>query len=333
MTALAASFALSGCGVVNNMIYKTTGDVMQGFSRNHTVPYLLESDDLAMGCAMSEATAPLLMSFGRVTSEPDQLAVMLYLSAGSCAEEKANEYELAGLAKMYAMDGTAAEDAFIQKKRAYSLAAKRYLKGWQHHNAYYGKPDDSECPDFDDEMDEFIYMAGLLSGLQALNGQVQATSSIGVPFNTASVVGRASQCLDNNKWWGAPMALRATVWAMVPGTEPKGEDAFERLAIAQEQGKKAGVRLGHVFHAIAATNKNDSDLVKSIIRDYSESVKTDNANEDWRFVDAMAESMLVSISDRLWMENTGHRTPMGQFGTFWDDQQEPVETMDLDDLL
>ena len=62
MAAVLASVVLSGCGVVNNMIYKTTGDVMQGFSRNHTVPYLLESDDLAMGCAMSEATAPLLMS-------------------------------------------------------------------------------------------------------------------------------------------------------------------------------------------------------------------------------------------------------------------------------
>ena len=43
--------------------------------------------------------------------------------------------------------------------------------------------------------------------------------------------------------------------------------------------------------------------------------------------------MIVAVSDRLWVENTGHRTPMGQLGTFWDDQQEEVETMDLDDLL
>ena len=47
----------------------------------------------------------------------------------------------------------------------------------------------------------------------------------------------------------------------------------------------------------------------------------------------MATNMLVAISDRLWVENTGHRTPIGQFGAFWDDQREPVETMDLDDLL
>ena len=31
MAAVLASVVLSGCGVVNNMIYKTTGDVMQGF--------------------------------------------------------------------------------------------------------------------------------------------------------------------------------------------------------------------------------------------------------------------------------------------------------------
>jgi hypothetical protein len=331
--AVAASVALSGCGVVNHMIYKTTGDVMQGFSRNHTVPYLMESDDLAMGCAMSEATAPLLMSFGRVTDEPDQLAVMLYLSSGGCAEEQAREHELQGLAAMNAMNGTEAEDAFIRQKRAFTLAARRYHRGWQHHNAHYGDPEQGECPDFDDDMDEFIYMAGLLSGLQALNAQIQATSSIGVPFNTGSVVGRATQCLDNKKWWGAPMGLRATVWAMIPGTRPEGEDAFERLAIASEQGKQAGVRLGHVFQAIAAANKDDEKLLKSVIRDHAEALENDEANEEWRFVDAMATNMLVAMSDRLWVEHTGHRTPMGRFGSFWDDRQEPVETMDLDDLL
>jgi hypothetical protein len=50
-------------------------------------------------------------------------------------------------------------------------------------------------------------------------------------------------------------------------------------------------------------------------------------------VDAMATQMILAISDRLWMENTGHRTPMGRLGTFWDDQKKAVETMDLDGLL
>ncbi|AOY89607.1 hypothetical protein BKP64_16305 [Marinobacter salinus] len=330
---LVASLVLSGCGVMNQMIYKTTGDVMQGFSRDHTVPYLMKSGDLAMGCAMSEATAPLLMSFGRVTSEPDQLAVMLYLSAGGCAEEEAREHELAGLAAMNALNANEAEDAMIRQKRAYMLASARYFKAWKHHNAFYGEPGNGECPGFDDDMDEFIYMAGLLSGLQALNAQIQSTSSIGVPANIGSIVARATSCLENDKWWGAPMALRATVWAMIPGAQPQGENAFERLEIADKQGEEAGVRLPHVFHAIAAINKGDQDMVKDVIREHAQSLDEKPADEEWRFVDAMATNMMVAISDRLWVENTGHRTPLGQLGTFWDDQQEEVETMNLDDLL
>nr|WP_297403447.1 hypothetical protein [uncultured Marinobacter sp.] len=333
LAALLATVMLSGCGVVNKMIYKTTGDVMQGFSRNHTVPYLMANDDLAMGCAMSEATAPLLMSFGRVTSEPDQLAVMLYLSAGGCAEELAREHGLAALAAMHAMNGNAAEDAMIRQQRAYALAAERYFSAWKHHNAHYGEPGTGECPDFDDDMDEFIYFAGLLSGLQALNAEIQSTSAIGVPKNVGSVVARATSCLDNDKWWGAPMALRATVWAMIPGAQPQGEDAFERLDIADEQGEAAGVRLSHVFHAIAATNKGRNDLVRSVIREHAESLEQTPSNDQWQFVDAMATNMIVAISDRLWVEHTGHRTPMGQLGTFWDDQPENVETMSLDGLL
>ena len=331
--ALAFGTLLSGCGAVNNMIYKTTGDVMQGFSREHTIPYLMASGDLAMGCAMSEATAPLLMSFGRVTSEPDQLAVMLYLAAGGCAEEQGREHELAALAALYERKGNAAEDAMIRQKRAYALASKRYLKSWEHHNAFYGEPGTGECPDFDDDMDEFIYLAGLLSGLQALNSEIQSTSSIGVPKNVGSVVARASSCLENDKWWGAPMALKATVWAMMPGALPEGENAFERLAMTDRQGEEAGVRLSHVFHAIAATNKGDEAGVKAVIRQHAQSLDARPANEDWAFVDAMATNMVVALSDRLWVENTGHRTPLGQLGTFWDDQQKEVETMDLDDLL
>lgn len=331
--AVVASVALSGCGVVNHMIYKTTGDVMQGFSKDHTVPYLLESSDLAMGCSMSEATAPLLMSFGRVTSEPDQLAVMLYLSAGGCSEEHAREYELQGLAALRAMDADNAEDAMIRQKRAHATAAKRYFRGWQHHNTFYGEPGNGECPDFDDDLDEFIYLAGLLSGLQALNAEIQSTSAIGVPKNVGSMVARATSCLDNEKWWGAPMALRATVWAMIPGATPDGEDPFQRLEIADRQGVEAGVRISHVFHAISAQNKGDNERLRNVIRTHAESLDETPSNEQWRFVDAMATQMIVAISDRLWVESNGHRTPMGQLGTFWDDEADAVETMDLDDLL
>ncbi|WP_207308772.1 hypothetical protein [Marinobacter caseinilyticus] len=327
------SFTMSGCGVINHMMYKTTGDVMKGFSKEHTVPYLLQGGDLAMGCAMSEATSPLLMSFGRVTSDPDQLAVMLYLTSGGCAEERAREFELEALSALHALQAGKAEDAGIRQKRAYALAAKRYFKAWHHHNTYYGAPDESDCPSFDEDMDAFVYMAGLLSGLQALNAEIQSTSAIGVPKNVGSTVARATRCLDNDKWWGAPMALRATVWAMMPGAEPNGEDAFERLETADQQGEAAGVRLPHVFHAIAAINKDDEEALKDVIRRHAEAIETTPAAKDWVMVDRMATQVILAISDRMWVENVGYRTPMGKLGTFWDDPVETTETMNLDDIL
>lgn len=326
---LMASAALPGC----SLIYKTTGDVMQGFSKAHTVPYLLETDDLAMSCAMSQATSPLLLSFGRVTSEPDQLAVMLYLTAGACAEEAARADELSGLAALQGLQAEEAQDAAIRQKRHYALAARRYLNGWQHFNAYYGDPDSEECPEFDQDIDGFIYMAGLLNGVQALNAEIQSTTSIGVPKNIGSVVARAARCLDNRKWWGVPMALRATVWAMLPGTMPQGERAFERLAQSDRQGEEAGVRLAHVFHAIAAINKGDDDALRAVIRRHAKAIEAKPAPEQWRLVDAMATQIIQAISDRMWVEHVGYRTPSGQLGTFWDDKPDETETMSLDGIL
>src|SRR5690554_1780743 len=86
--------SLSGCGVVNHMIYKTTGTVMTSYAKDHQVPYVLAGDDLEMNCSMAQALTPLLMSFSRVTHTPNQLAVVVYASAGMCAESQAWEEEL-----------------------------------------------------------------------------------------------------------------------------------------------------------------------------------------------------------------------------------------------
>jgi hypothetical protein len=44
--------------------------------------------------------------------------------------------------------------------------------------------------------------------------------------------------------------------------------------------------------------------------------------------------MLTALSDRMWTQATGHRTPIGGLGTFWDEKPEPTgEVIDLDDIL
>src|SRR5690606_13714532 len=76
--------SLTGCSVVNHMLYKTTGTVMTAYAEEHQVPYVLASDDLSMNCSIVQAPTPVLRSFGRVTHSPKQLGVMVYLSAGMC---------------------------------------------------------------------------------------------------------------------------------------------------------------------------------------------------------------------------------------------------------
>jgi len=170
--------------------------------------------------------------------------------------------------------------------------------------------------------------------LQALNNEIQSTTSLGVPKNIASKVERGTSCVEDDQWWGVPMAMKAAVWAMLPGALPQGEDAWERLEAAQAKGEEARVRLPNVMYAMAAFTNGKNDLVKDIIRRHADQVKKHPADPEYMLIDTTATLQLQALSDRLWTENTGHRTPMGGLGTFWDDKKESnVEVMELDDLL
>ena len=47
----------------------------------------------------------------------------------------------------------------------------------------------------------------------------------------------------------------------------------------------------------------------------------------------MAALQMQAISDRLWTEATGKRTPLGKAGSFWDDPAKVLDSIDIDDLL
>ena len=50
-------------------------------------------------------------------------------------------------------------------------------------------------------------------------------------------------------------------------------------------------------------------------------------------LDVVATQQVLAVSDRLWTEATGSRTPVGGLGTFWDDVAPEAEALDIDDLL
>ncbi len=326
---------MTGCSAIQNHMYRTSGTVMQGLSKDHTTPYLLQQDDVGMSCAMSEATTPMMMSFGRVTDNPDQLGIMMNLSAAGCSQERAWERELEYLKAMGDRNASHARDAQYGADRHHREAALRFHRSWKHLNVHYGDIGDQSCPTdrFDSDLDEFMYMSGLLAGLQAMGAQVAAGQSLGVPDNIAGRVERGAQCLDNEKWWGVPLAMRAAIWSMLESVKPEGEDPFERLDEASAMGEEAGVRVANVLHALAADNASKDERLRSVIRRHAEAIHETDAHPDWVMVDETATRGLMYISDRLWMEAQGHRTPTGRLGHFWDDEAPEEDDSDLEGLL
>ena len=76
------SLTLSACS-----IHGMTGDVMSDYTVKHLSPYVLGTQDLSMACEMGASLGPFLLSFERVTDQPDMAAVPTYMTAALCAEQ------------------------------------------------------------------------------------------------------------------------------------------------------------------------------------------------------------------------------------------------------
>jgi hypothetical protein len=319
--------AVTGC----SSIYRTTGWFAYDFSESYAMPYVMKTDDTEMGCAMSEAMTPMLLSFSELTWSPDRLATTMYMQAGACAEAKANEEGLTYLRAYKAQNIGEAKDARIRQKRLFALAAQRQYKGYQHLVAEFGEPGEA-CPDIDED-EEFFWMLGLVSGLQAVMSDVRGQGEVGVPKDIAMKSVRGSQCLNAERWWGVPKAMQAAVWTMMPDNAPDGVDPWQELADASEMAGEVGVRLAQAVEVVIADGSGNEERLRDAIRRHAQSVKTTPANKQYRMLDIVATQQVLAVSDRLWTEATGSRTPVGGLGTFWDDKSPAEEALDIDDLL
>ena len=336
---LLLSFLLGGCKAINQFLVKPmikpTGDAVTLMGEAHVTPYLLTTDDLEAGCAGAEALGGLIGSIGRVTEQPYELMVMLGLAGGGCEEARAFEKELEYLRAIRAQQPDNAQDALVLQKRHHLKAARRYYKAWLDVIDYNnGKEVGGKCPELIQEFDQIVWLAGMVAGLQALNQDILSGVGIGVPKNIAAQVERGVGCLDNNNWFGAPMAIKAAIWLLLPGALPEGEDAWARLEQSDLLGEKAHVRLSHVLHAFAAYSKGDMERVRKVIKRHAEQIEEFPANSKYKLFDASATEILTRMSDKMWTEAMGYRTPVGQLGTFWDDDpSEGIQQVELDDLF
>jgi hypothetical protein len=318
---------MSGC----SSIYTTTGWFAYDFSENYAMPYVMKTDDTEMGCAMSESMTPMLMSFSELTWSPDRLAATMYMQSGACAEAKAMEEGLTYLRAYKAQNIGEAKDSRIRQKRLFALAANRQYKGYKHLVAEFGEPGEI-CPDMDED-EEFFWLMGLVSGLQAVMSDVRSQGEVGVPKDIAMKSVRGSQCLDAQRWWGVPKAMQAAVWTMMPDNAPDGVDPWQELADASEMAGDAGVRLAQAVEVMIADGSGNEERLRDAIRRHAQSVKTTPSSKDYRMLDTVATKQVLAVSDRLWTEATGSRTPIGGLGMFWDDQSPAEEALDIDDLL
>jgi len=318
---------LNGC----SLVYKGTGNVMITYAEDQGIPYMLAADDISLTCSMVESFTPFLLSFSQVTTPPDQLAILFYLMAGNCTEFKAQEEELRYLRAVYSKNATEAQDARIAQQRLLGLAAKRQYKGYQYLLKAFVEPSDN-CPDLSTKNAELYWMLGLVNGLQAILNDVASGGSANVPMDIAAKVGRGAVCLDNEKWWGLPKAIQAAIWMTVPGKVPDNINPERILEQAIQTGLLQGIRTPQLLAAQVYLGQGNIEQVKSVIREYA-TFKQTPKSETYQSLNQVSSIQIQAISDRLWTEATGKRTPFGRIGTFWDDPVKQVDTVDIDEFL
>ncbi len=312
---------------------KNSGRFLVGFIETHAVPYVLKTDDVEMGCVMAEALSLLVPSLAQINASPYKLGVIFDFLSGSCSEFKAWEEELRYVRAMHAKNITEAQDARIAQKRYLNQAARRQFKGYKNLELAYAESPGVDCPEFKTWNDEFYWLVGLMDGLQAVLNDIASEGGAKVPLDISLKVGRGAGCLQNEKWWGMPDAIQAAIWLSFPESTPAGKKPLIILKDAIRIGMNQGMHIVQVIAAKIHIGLGNTETVKAIIRDNAKAKLSIPANPRFIFLDEVATLQLQAMSDFMWTESTGKRTPIGGLGTFWDDPKKDEYAIDIIDIL
>lgn len=328
-----ASTVLSGCSYV----VKTGANVALGFSEKHLVPPILAMGDADMACNQGTALTPAIMATKDMGADPTRMAVLLYSAAGMCAENRALDAELRYLRASKSGQISEAQDARVEQKRWAALAAERQYAGYQlfaeRWQAKYKYTLGDSCPTMHKDLDQTVYLLGMMSGLQSMTNDINSGGQVNVPKDIAAIVERGMACLDNTKFWGAPNATRAVIWTLLPGADEGKPDPYKTLKESMQIGEQKGVRLAHALYAVAAQASGDDAKIRDALRSYAASKAEDKpVNPEFRLIDSMAGQMVQGIADRYWTENTGVRSADDGMSQFWDDQGATGDDSLFDDL-
>ena len=130
-------------------------------------------------------------------------------------------------------------------------------------------------------------LLGMVSGLQAMTNDINSGGAINVPKDIAGIVERGMACLDNEKFWGAPMATRAVIWTLLPGAGDGKPEPYATMKESMQIGEKKGVRLTCLY-AVAAQASGDDAKLRDAFRsgDHAAASTEDKpANPQFRLID------------------------------------------------
>ncbi len=316
--------ALGACSM-----QKLTGNTMVTYTTDHVFTYLMASDDLNAACELGVSMGGFLESFAAVDVNPDKAAITSQVAAGMCAEALAWELALERTRALGRGDATGAQDALIREKEAHRLAATRNYAAYQRALAAYGSPD-AGCPKFGNRNDEVLYMLGLSAGALALLHDQNADRSAGVPMDVPVLVERGAACLDPQRWWGVPLALRAAVWLSVPGLGGD-RDPWAALHEAATLGDEAGVSMARALLVQSARAAGQKERMCAALAAQEEALRQTPRADPWRLLDRYGQVMMRFENDITWTQERGHRAPFGH----WQCPAAPVviDDADADDLL
>lgn len=326
------ALALTGCasieGAATNFAF--------GLVEDRVVPTAMKADDVDMLCSMGQSVTPLISSAGTAFhGDPELLEALLLTAASICSDRAAVEQELRSIRALRRQDSEAAQDARISQKRYMELSARRqyaaHLKMVSRLEETLSFKYGQSCPRFTRDYEELAYMLGTVAGLLALTNDIGAQQAVGVSTDIPPKAERAFICLSNKKWWYVPQAARAVIWSLIPGMD-EGKDVWGTLDNAMSVGDKQGIRLSYLLYAMAAEAKSDEVKLRYVLKRYA-NLKNFRSNPDFRLVDEIGVLLIQHISDRYWTRNVGTRTPVGSYGTFWDEKASMPSEIDVDDLL
>ncbi|MEY4765222.1 MAG: hypothetical protein RI907_1895 [Pseudomonadota bacterium] len=324
-----STVGMSGCALIEANVSGTTLGILEdGFT-----PPTLKMGDVDLACSFAMANGPLVGAARNFYGDPSLMEAVLLSSAGACAETQALNEEMRYMRAAREKRSDEAQDARIAQKRLLAVAAERQYTSFHRmktklEQKYFFKYG-TNCPAFKRDFDELVYMLGSVAGLQAMQNDIAAQQSVGVPTDTAPLVEKAMKCLDNSKWWGVPAATRATIWSIIPGGGD-GKDIPGTFESSMKLGEAGGVRLAHVMAVVSAVSADDNARVRQLIKRFA-NVPNFKTNDDYRLIDSVAQIQVQNVSDRMWSQGIGTRTPIAGLGKFWDDKV--GADLDVDSLL